>query len=276
MTLLPFTAEPSRLMRIRYGAHLPGFGHQVTTLCYALKYCLDHDLLPVLDERPGDAYGPWTDYFEPFVDPSLVAPLLARDDPPEIVENRLDWTANREGLFGPGWPEHAAEIKAIFLAVYDIRPDVRRAIDERIAGLGLPAGYSTVHVRRGDKRFQYRRYGWRSDASVVRRVDRELRRRSVGDVFLMTDDYRIVELLRSRSAANVVTLARPEYDGDNRTVRTAPGHLLDLLTEITIATGSVYHLQTVKTRLSKMINLLRDDRGSVHLFDAAETQYASL
>jgi hypothetical protein len=245
-------------------------------LCYALKYCLDNDLYPVLQDDPGNAYGRWTDYFEPFWDEAQERSIMARSGALEVVENDLEWAANRAGLFGDDWTSLAGEIKAIFLRIFVLRESVSTDIQRKIDRLRLPPGYSSLHVRRGAKNRQFKDYGALSDKEIVRRAEEMLRRQGVKDVFVMTDDYRVIEEIRASTSLNIFTLCRESYLGSDTEVRNAPGHTLDLLTEIVGALNAEAHFQTVRSRVSKVVRLLRDDRNCHHVFEEGYTQYTAL
>lgn len=273
---MKFTDTPTRLMRVRYGGPFPGLGHQITTLCYVLKYCQANGLYPVLRDNPDNAYGSWTDHFEAFWDKAQRRRIMERASTLEVVDSELKWVASRAGLFGNDWTRMAHEIKAIFLDIFVLRDPVRQEIRQRIDRLRLPPGYATLHVRRGDKNRQFKDYGALSDKEIVRKAAEALASHRVEDVFVLTDDYRIVEEIRDSTSMNVLTLCRENYLGHDSDVRNAPGHTKDLLTEIHVAVDSEVHFQTVRSRVSKVIRLLRDDRNCHHLFEEGYTQYTAL
>jgi hypothetical protein len=193
------------------------------------------------------------------------------------VENDLEWAANRAGLFGDDWTSLAGEIKAIFLSIFVLREWVRADIHRKIDQLRLPPGYSSLHVRRGAKNRRFKDYGALSDKEIVRRAEEEmLRRQGVEDVFVMTDDYRVIKEIRASTSLNIFTLCRESYVGRDAEVRNAPGHTLDLLTEIVAALNAEAHFQTVRSRVSKVVRLLRDDRNCHHVFEEGYTQYTAL
>jgi len=271
-----FTDSPTKLMRVRYGRDFPGLGHQLTTLCYVLKYCQDNGFFPVMDDDPANAYGQWTDYFEPFWNEEQRARVAQAGLSLPVIDNDLNWVASRSGLFGERWADYATEIREIFLAIYVLKSSVVSDVARSVDALRLPQSYVSLQVRRGDKNGQFKEYGALSDKEVVARAAITVKERRVENVFVLTDDYGIVEEIRATTSFQVFTLCRPDYRGKQRHVRNSPGHTLDLLTEIAVAVGADAHFQTVRSRVSKMIRLLRDDVNCHHVFEEGYTQYTAL
>lgn len=263
-----FTNCPTSIRSIQYGAHRPGLGHQITSLCYELHYCRTHNIYPVIKDDPTNAYGRWTDYFEPFWDDDQRQEILAKFGHIPVIERDLvKWNASRALLFGQNWADLSEDIKEIFLNIFVIKEPVRKLISAKIQNLDLPDHYSSVHVRRGDKNDQFKEYGQASNLDVVRALEKELIGRSVVNVFLMTDDYQIVELMRNETPFHIFTLCSPSHDGNPDRLRKSQGHTLDLLTDISIAQNAVSHFQTVNTRVSKLVRILRGDNECFHIFD---------
>ena len=255
-------------MNIKYGAHRPGLGHQLTSLCYLLLYCQTHNIYPLINDNPKNAYGKWTDYFEPFWDEILKQELLLQfSDLPVIEKDLVSWKASRSELWGESWIELTEDIKDIFSKIFILNKSSNAMIAEKIQELNLPVQYSSVHVRRGDKKDQFNEYGQLSDLQIIRKLEKALINKSVANVFLMTDDYHIVEIMRSKTSFQIYTLCSPSNDGNPDRLRTSSGHTIDLLTEITIAKNSGSHFQTVNTRVSKVVRLLRKDENCFHIFD---------
>ena len=271
------TNSPSSIMNIQYGAHRPGLGHQLTSLCYLLLYCQIHNIYPVINDNPKNAYGKWTDYFKPFWDETLKEKLLLQfNDIPVIEKDLISWASSRSGLFGESWKELTEDIKDIFLDIFIINKPSNTMIAEKIQELNLPNQYSSVHIRRGDKNDQFKEYGQQSDIQIIRELEKSLIDKSIANVFLMTDDYHIVDIMRSRTSFQIYTLCSPSTDGNSDRLRTSRGHTVDLLTDITVAKNSGSHFQTVNTRVSKIVRLLRKDENCFHIFDENYTVDTSL
>ena len=268
-------AEPRAIMRIPYGGYWPGLGHQITTLCYVLLHCQESRVYPVLQDDSANAYGAWTDYFEPFWDESERQRILAKDGL-EIIDSDLHWARNRKGLFGDRWSSLGPQIEEIFRRIFVVREPVLSEIGDRIARLDLPLGYSSVHVRRGDKTVQFAEYGAMTTEHVVGELARVLRSHGVEDVFLMTDEAEVLEIMRRSTPFQVHSLCPADADGDPQRIRTASGHMMNLLTDIMIAQRAHAHFQTVNSRVSKLVRLLREDRDCFHVFDPLYTVYTKL
>lgn len=267
-----FNNCPASIVNIQYGAHRPGLGHQITSLCYELYYCQTHNIYPVIKDDPHNAYGRWTDYFEPFWDEDEKRKILEKSKYIPVIERDLvKWNASRALLFGENWTDLSEDIKNVFLNIFVVKEPIRKLISARTESLHLPVHYSSVHVRRGDKKDQFKEYGQISDLDVVRALKKELIDRSVVNVFLMTDDYTIVELMRNETPFHIYTLCSPANDGNPDRLRKSHGHTLELLTDIYIAQNSDSHFQTVNTRVSKLIRILRTDNQCFHIFDEKYT-----
>lgn len=120
---------------------------------------------------------------------------------------------------------------------------------------------------RRDKNNQLKHYGKLSDFQFIRELEKVLLGESVENVFLMSDDYQIVELMRAQTLFQIFTFCSPASDWHAGRLRTSKGHTLDLLTEMSGANNADSHFQTVNTRLSKMIRLLRRDENIFHIFN---------
>lgn len=269
---MDFTRSPSGMMRIRYGHHWPGLGHQLTSLCYILHYCSMHDIYPLIEDSSTNAYGKWTDYFEPFWNEDEKQGLLRKSGSIPITDGDIvDWSWSRSGLFGAGWSDLSDSIQEIFRGIFVIKQSVNKAIVERINLMKLPDQYSSVHIRRGDKNTQFKDYGKQSDLQIIRELEKVLTDKSVENVFLMSDDYQIVEIMRRQTPFQIFTLCSPTSDGHAGRLRTSKGHTLDLLTDISVANNADSHYQTVNTRVSKMIRILRRDKNCFHIFNSSYT-----
>lgn len=265
---LKFTEFPSKIMRIHYGSYMPGLGHQIITMCYGLKYCLMNNIYPVIEDSHNNAFGKWTDYFESFWDESQTKDLSIQDNL-EIMENKLNWSENRIGFFGENWKDIVDDIKALFLEIFLFKDIVRKQIQKKIDHLNLPCNYSSVHIRRGDKNIQVADYGKKTDSCIIQTLKKALTRRGVENVFLMTDDIAILYAMQKIKSFNIYTLCPATFNGDTYKVRTSEGHMLKLLTEISIAERSENHFQTVNSNVTRIVRLLRKDANCHHIFDSS-------
>ena len=264
---MKFSDSPSSVMRIEYGSHWPGLGHQITTLCWLLHYCQTNNVYPVVVDDSNNAYGRWADYFEPFWDETQRNGLGSRvGELPSVVNNMRNFAGCREGLFGETWESEVGRVREIFAEIFVLNGATMATIERRIEELTLPNGYSSAHIRRGDKNKQFKSYGRMSNRRVVKDLKAFMADKSVEDVFVMTDDFAIVKAMKRRSSIDVYTMCPDTSDGDPVRLRTSQGHTLDLLTELVVAERAEMHFQTVGTRVSRMVRLLRDDRNCFHIY----------
>ncbi len=225
-------------------------------------------MYPLIIDNQSNAYGEWCDFFEPFWDADDRKNKLEQFYGLPIVDNDLkDWTGDRYGVFGENWVNLTEDIKSIFREIFRIKNSIQLSINTRIDDLKLPARYSSVHVRRGDKNNQFKSYGELTNLEIIKKLEAVLIDKSVENIFLMTDDYDVVEIMQEHSKLNIYTSCTPDIRGDARMLRISNGHTLDLLTELTVAKRSDSHFQTVNSRTSKLVRLLRQDIECFHIYN---------
>jgi hypothetical protein len=269
---MQFSSNPSGLLMVEYGMAFPGWGHQLTTLCYVLLHCQQNDLYPIIYSRPDSAYGAWEDTFLPFWNKHPLGSTSERFPKVNKSEAKLaDWIGNREGFFGTQWQTLAPKIKNIFEQIYQIRPEVKILVNKRIESLNLPEKYISAHVRRGDKCNQFEQYGHMKTAEVVGDLLSEIGKYPADGLFVMTDDYEVIEVMSGLTKLKLFSLCSPDSTGDAKVIRNSKDHLLTLLTDIEIARRSTLHFQTVNTRVSKIVRLLKNDAGCKHIYNSQYT-----
>lgn len=261
-------------MRIPFGHHVPGFGHQVTSLCFVLHYCRTQGLYPVLMDDASNTYGRWTDTFEPFWEPEDRTRVLG-DPAMSVTDVDLnDWHACRRGLFGDDFRQHPAiaqGVKEVFHAVFRIRPDLLERINEAVDGQRLAARYGSVQIRRGDKHDTFKKYARTSNRSLARKLTKGFDAFDLDQLYVITDDYRTYEALTSVAKVPVFTRCDSGTRGDQEQLRTSPNNLFELLVEIHTAIDAVTHFHTIDSEISQIIRLLRNDEECHHLFEPAQT-----
>lgn len=126
-------------MRIGYGHHSPGLGHQFTSLCYVLHYCSIYNTYPIIDDSSVNAYGKWTDFFEPFWDEEEKQSLIHKSRRIPVIDGDLvAWSLSRSGLFGKGWSDLSEVVQEVFRSIFVIKQSIDKTITERSQRMRLP------------------------------------------------------------------------------------------------------------------------------------------
>ncbi|GAB3919050.1 O-fucosyltransferase family protein [Mucilaginibacter boryungensis] len=200
-----------------------GFYSELNNMVFGIIYCLQYKYRFVLysgDSKFKTDKG-WEDFFEPFCD-TVDSPFLKkfnkRMQKPKIkVKHYLQWylfklfnkdTYLTYDLFNLhfnkdfeketfDFPELALKgnlrdvSREIVKMVYRFNAGTKAEIEKMIASANLPAQYVSVNIRRGDKDTEW------NFISASRYMDEVTKRTSLKDIFVLTDDYRVIEDLQA-------------------------------------------------------------------------------
>jgi len=268
-----------------------GFGAEVCLLLQAWLYCLDNDLQFHLSSKYSNiAYQMgWQDYFEPFcqeIDHWTLKFELRRAkhwfrkwmvkriqeycvgfhflNCPDIMFkfHSQSFLGKRFRLPQFGMVEGSAydACRVLFKRAYRLNKFTRVAVEKTVGTLALPKeGYAAVHIRRGDKSKEAPLIPLEGYLAKVRALHP-----SVRHLFLMTDDFQVVETIRENYQEWVVhTLCKPssrghlqrEFNRKSRAERHA--ETLQLISEIEIATRALFYVGTCSSNIAKLIGVCK-------------------
>ncbi len=272
-----------------------GFCSELNMMLLAAVYALEQDCRFVLCSKYSNIareHG-WRDYFEPFCNESAAFPLsrsliflkrglsyrwlleLQRRLLQPALGSRLrltpevwdqiyteEFCRRTIALPGSGKAMPVSELcRRIAAEIWRFTPEINEHIEATAARL-LPAkrSYGTLHIRRGDKITEAEHTA--VDAYLAKLDE-------VGDsanlIFVMTDDYRVVEeLRRRRPAGEYVSLCSPHDSGhdqrlfNERTPEERYAATLQLVTELEIAARGEYFIGTFSSNVGRFMALLGD------------------
>jgi hypothetical protein len=269
-----------------------GFGSEVCLMLLAWLYCLDKNMNFYLSSRHSNiAYQlGWQDYFEPFCDEidhwSLQFELRrARhcfrkwivkniqhvfigtrflncpDIMPEFMSHEFLGKLFKLPQFGMENGTAYDACRILFHKAYHMNHPTQQAVEKRLSELSLPAaGYATVHIRRGDKIKESPMCPIEDYLAKVRAVNPTVRH-----VFVMTDDFSVVESIRETHKEWVVyTLCQPssrghlQRDFNRKTRETRRVETIQLLAEIEIATRSLFYVGTCSSNIARLIGVYKN------------------
>ncbi|MEI6873735.1 MAG: hypothetical protein WCL50_01250 [Spirochaetota bacterium] len=224
----------------RFGDH-SGFFSEFNNLVLAVLYCLDTRRQFVLYSPPDGSLSyrlGWNDYFLPFCEQvtqgfhkehnerfrGTKLPFRLRTER-EIYKLRYGFNWFTYELWEKFRSERFAEKKfriprlgingdllsataAIIPLLWRFNPEFGAMVDGAVASISLPGDYLGLHIRGGDKVLEAKIYE-PSEYMKLLGSRSELR-----EVFVLTDDFRNVELLRDRYPGHdFTTLCRPSEQG---------------------------------------------------------------
>lgn len=175
------------------------------------------------------------------------------------------------GIYGSVFDACRVLAKTLFWPNDEIVEDYYRAKKD----LGLSTGpYAAFHIRRGDKLLQSAGDDISPNAYLekINIVDP-----SVEQVFVLTDDYSMVEILKNSSHRTIKTLC-PEIqrghfwaDFNAQSPEEKLTKVKLLIIETLIAAGSSSFVGVWRSNVSKMIGLLHPDPARCHSLDRRDT-----
>jgi hypothetical protein len=272
-----------------------GFFAEITTVARAMIYAW-HDRKQLILESSEFAYrvrDGWNDYYEPFCRDAEEVPSRRIVERFEFVLGRNNSHFMKRCYFNPGAIRFGAfkisqihpMIGHFMRLICRLAYDSLRQVDDLRDGLGMPASYYAVHIRRGDKV---------GDEDVYYSAERYLE--ALGDIgdtaiFVLSDDYATVEEVRDLVAAlgkrnPVLTLCRPEHQGfDVWKLRAAESfaggaeafagedayrryvweETSRLLAEVEIASRSKAFVSTMRSNVGRTVSYLHDRPGHCRL-----------
>jgi len=199
-----------------------GFFSEFNNMILAMLYCIKHNIQFELfskDANFGYEKG-WQDYFLPFCNESNVtlhSKLNPRQPAREIaLKNKFKIflfkiCTKTEYFTFDLWNEfHSKNFEKFYfdLPLLNIKGNIQQAcaklidltwrynketedeINEIISSLNIPEHYIGMHIRGGDKFIEYEK------VEVDKYIDIALQKSDLRDVFLLTDDYRIIIQMR--------------------------------------------------------------------------------
>ncbi len=236
-----------------------GFFSEYNNMILSMLYCLNHEIKFKLcsknanfDERNG-----WSGFFLPFCEEvdsdkskhwrsrSFVGSILAyiqnKDNPKRRLENLslylkpISQHALTQEIFGRSRNKLLYKFQRYNIPQLDINGDIQQAcsqlvrltwrfnesteveIKNMIKAIDLPKEYIAFHIRRGDKFVEHQ-------FEPVEKYFKKLGNVKIKNLFVLTDDYRIIEyLISNHSEWNIYTLCgkeecgyfQPEIDGQS-------------------------------------------------------------
>ncbi|MCC8424339.1 hypothetical protein [Mucilaginibacter sp. UR6-11] len=218
-----------------------GFYSEFNNMIFGMIYCLKYQYRFVLytGNSKFNINKGWTDFFEPFCEEitssSFHKKFNRREIAPKIKpKNRLVWWAYR--LFNGNtaltyelfsrfyngdfekeqfdFPElglkgNLRDISREFVKmVYQFNFETKTNIQPIMGSVNLPVGYISLNIRRGDKDTEF------NFVPVSVYVDKAREQSGLKDIFILTDDYTVIEnLQRDYPYLNFYTLVKKEERG---------------------------------------------------------------
>lgn len=242
----------SNQQSLAYGVGLfAGFFSEINLMILAVVYCLHHKIEFKLHSSSANFRldKGWNDYFVPFC-PEVSGKKIDEIDRRELARYEFDLTkprrllrmakqkkslfllkkelgvdyftfdlldeiANRKlekvaydipqlGIKG----DLREACRIVCAIVWNLNDDTRSVVDDYAKKLSLPASYVGFQVRRGDKNTEI------DLSDTARYIEMAQERSAIRDVFVLTDDYSVIEELNSKySDWNIHTLCQPSERG---------------------------------------------------------------
>ncbi len=148
------------------------------------------------------------------------------------------------------------------------KPEIRRQMDELIAGLNLPEHYISMQVRGGDKYLEYDELV-EADAFIEKVGQLKLETKNV---FVFTDDYRNVTYLKEKCPQwNIMTLTREDERGyfnsefNQQDWEFRKANLIKLLAIIEVCVKADLHIGSNQSCVDMYLRSMKGERSYVVL-----------
>lgn len=224
----------------------PGLGHTLYSISACMCYAHYKALYPFVNDQQW-SYGRWEDYFEPFWDVTKHNDIL---ESLSIIRT-VDVNNGGHDNFGLNFLLFAAAQKLhpeFIRKIYRPKKIKENSLQDMMFDLSL-------QIRLGDHPYQNK------PEVVLKKIQELVMSLNCKNIFVMTDDYKVIELIKQKLEIDLYTLCPLFYNGAPSSIR-GTDNLNLLFQEIDICRRSTYFLGSAFSQLSSIIGILRT--GSNH------------
>lgn len=157
--------------------------------------------------------------------------------------------------------------KELIEMTYCFNDDYKRKINEITNSINIPDKYIGMHIRRGDKDTERELYELSSYFNLAESLSK------CRNVFVLTDDYTVIERIRDNYPSwSVTTLTFPyergfELESSTKDAERADRELIKVFASLEIITKSLHFIGTVSTNPGMFLGM-RMDPQKVHYIDS--------
>jgi len=278
------------IYRLGYDA---GFFSEYNNMILASIYCLSNEISFYINSNFSNfkVYEGWQDYFIPFFPENKknynkkynYRPFGYKNKFYKFIKvfNRVDfftqdlWFDIRSEVFFtneiiiPQFNFRGTLLEACNILVpltWNFKPEIAKQIQFQKEQLNLPKEYIGLHIRRGDKLIETSQF-----YNLSEYLDVAEKNSTIRNIFISTDDYRVIEELKNNNKWNVFHLASINSQGyfqqqfDKKLPFEKYNDLIDLFSNVQILYNSSTFIGTCKSNIGMFIGMYRNNQNCHYL-----------